>query len=30
MQSQQPALSAMIKGQMIEGYLLVRAAEQRT
>ena len=31
MQSQQqPQLSAMIKGQMIEGYLLVRAAEQRT
>ena len=27
---EQPALSAMIKGQMIEGYLLVRAAEQRT
>ncbi len=30
MQSQQPPLSAMIKGQMIEGFLLVRAAEQRT
>ncbi len=30
MQSQQPQLSAMIKGQMIDGFLLVRAAEQRT
>ncbi len=27
---EQPALASMIKGQMIEGYLLVRAAEQRT
>ena len=31
MQSQQqPLLSTMIKGQIIEGYLLVRASEQRT
>lgn len=31
MQSQpQPQLAQMIKGQMIEGYLLVRASEQRT
>jgi len=27
---EQPALASMIKGQMIEGFLLVRAAEQRT
>lgn len=30
MQSQQPLLSTMIKGQIIEGFLLVRASEQRT
>ena len=31
MQSQvQPSLGGMIKGQMFEGFLLVKAAEQRT
>ena len=29
-QKQQPQLAGMIKGQMFEGYLLVRTAEQRT